>query len=130
MTVMIRVFWDSSGWFRLSLTYGAAGLSSWHRGALLRIRLRIRPSSPLLCASTDGRVLAGGASAGAPSLVLPSAGARANAGFDASVMPLVWDESGLFRVLGVGGSLISVEFAGSWCRFWCRSAGSVWLERL
>ena len=64
-------------------------------------------SFSLLCASTDGRVLAaGGAPAGVPEFGVPSTDARANAGFDASVMhPLVWDENSFVpRVLGVGGS--------------------------
>ena len=70
-------------------------------------------SFSLLCASTDGRVLAaGGAPVGVPEFGVPSTGAGAGAGvgsvagFDASVMhPLVWDENSFVpRVLGVAGS--------------------------
>ncbi|MEZ7677835.1 hypothetical protein O3634_09305, partial [Rothia mucilaginosa] len=82
------------------LTYGAAGfvssVASWGSADDSAV------SFSLLCASTDGRVLAaGGASAGVPSI-----GAGSAAGFDASVMhPLVWDENSFVpRVLGVGGS--------------------------
>ena len=89
---LLQVSSDGSG---SSLTYGAA------------------VSFSLLCASTDGRVLAaGGVPAGVPEFGVPStgtgagAGAGSVAGFDASVMhPLVWDENSFVpRVLGVGGS--------------------------
>ena len=103
---LLQVSSDGSG---SSLTYGAAGfvnsVASWGSAEDSAV------SFSLLCASTDGRVLAaGGAPAGAPEFGVPSTGARTNAGsvagFDASVMhPLVWDEN-LFvpRVLGVAGS--------------------------
>ena len=103
---LLQVSSDGSG---SSLTYGAAGfvnsVASWGSADDSAV------SFSLLCASTDGRVLAaGGASAGVPEFGVPSTDARANAGsvagFDASVMhPLVWDEN-LFvpRVLGVAGS--------------------------
>ena len=103
---LLQVSSDGSG---SSLTYGAAGfvssVASWGFADDSAV------SFSLLCASTDGRVLAaGGAPAGAPEFGVPSTGARTNAGsvagFDASVMhPLVWDEN-LFvpRVLGVAGS--------------------------
>ena len=103
---LLQVSSDGSG---SSLTYGAAGfvnsVASWGSAGDSAV------SFSLLCASTDGRVLAaGGAPAGAPEFGVPSTDARANAGsvagFDASVMhPLVWDEN-LFvpRVLGVAGS--------------------------
>ena len=89
---LLQVSSDGSG---SSLTYGAA------------------VSFSLLCASTDGRVLAaGGVPAGVPEFGVPStgtgagAGAGSVAGFDASVMhPLVWDENSFVpRVLGVGGA--------------------------
>ena len=103
---LLQVSSDGSG---SSLTYGAAGfvssVASWGSTDDSAV------SFSLLCASTDGRVLAaGGAPAGAPEFGVPSTGARANAGsaagFDASVMhPLVWDENSFVpRVLGVGGS--------------------------
>ena len=99
---LLQVSSDGSG---SSLNYGAAGfvssVASWGSADDSAV------SFSLLCASTDGRVLAaGGASAGAPEFGAPSTGARANAGFDASVMhPLVWDENSFVpRVLGVGGS--------------------------
>lgn len=103
---LLQVSSDGSG---SSLTYGAAGfvnsVASWGSAEDSAV------SFSLLCASTDGRVLAaGGAPAGAPEFGVPSTGARANAGsaagFDASVMhPLVWDENSFVpRVLGVGGS--------------------------
>ena len=107
---LLQVSSDGSG---SSLTYGAAGfvssVASWGSADDSAV------SFSLLCASTDGRVLAaGGAPAGAPEFGVPSTGARANAGagagsvagFDASVMhPLVWDENSFVpRVLGVGGS--------------------------
>ena len=103
---LLQVSSDGSG---SSLTYGAAGfvnsVASWGSAGDSAV------SFSLLCASTDGRVLAaGGASAGVPEFGMPSTGARANAGsasgFDASVMhPLVWDENSFVpRVLGVGGS--------------------------
>lgn len=107
---LLQVSSDGSG---SSLTYGAAGfvnsVASW--GSVDDSAV----SFSLLCASTDGRVLAaGGAPAGVPEFGVPSTGARANAGagagsvagFDASVMhPLVWDENSFVpRVLGVGGS--------------------------
>ena len=103
---LLQVSSDGSG---SSLTYGAAGfvssVASWGSADNSAV------SFSLLCASTDGRVLAaGGAPAGVPEFGVPSTDARANAGsvagFDASVMhPLVWDEN-LFvpRVLGVAGS--------------------------
>ena len=98
---LLQVSSDGSG---SSLTYGAAGfvnsVASWGSADNSAV------SFSLLCASTDGRVLA----AGVPEFGVPSTDARANAGsvagFDASVMhPLVWDEN-LFvpRVLGVAGS--------------------------
>ena len=107
---LLQVSSDGSG---SSLTYGAAGfvnsVASW--GSVDDSAV----SFSLLCASTDGRVLAaGGAPAGVPEFGVPSTDARANAGagagsvagFDASVMhPLVWDENSFVpRVLGVGGS--------------------------
>lgn len=103
---LLQVSSDGSG---SSLTYGAAGfvnsVASWGSADDSAV------SFSLLCASTDGRVLAaGGAPAGVPEFGVPSTGARANAGsaagFDASVMhPLVWDENSFVpRVLGVAGS--------------------------
>ena len=103
---LLQVSSDGSG---SSLTYGAAGfvnsVASWGSAGDSAV------SFSLLCASTDGRVLAaGGASAGVPEFGVPSTGARAGAGsvagFDASVMhPLVWDENSFVpRVLGVAGS--------------------------
>ncbi|MBF1658204.1 MAG: type IV secretion protein Rhs, partial [Rothia mucilaginosa] len=103
---LLQVSSDGSG---SSLTYGAAGfvssVASWGFADDSAV------SFSLLCASTDGRVLAaGGAPAGAPEFGVPSTGARTNAGsvagFDASVMhPLVWDENSFVpRVLGVAGS--------------------------
>ena len=101
---LLQVSSDGSG---SSLTYGAAGfvnsVASWGSADDSAV------SFSLLCASTDGRVLAaGGASAGVPEFGVPSTGANAGsvAGFDASVMhPLVWDENSFVpRVLGVGGS--------------------------
>ena len=103
---LLQVSSDGSG---SALTYGAAGfvnsVASWRSADDSAV------SFSLLCASTDGRVLAaGGASAGVPEFGVPSTGARANAGsaagFDASVMhPLVWDENSFVpRVLGVAGS--------------------------
>ena len=105
---LLQVSSDGSG---SSLTYGAAGfvnsVASWGSADDSAV------SFSLLCASTDGRVLAaGGAPAGVPEFGVPSTGTGAGAGvgsvagFDASVMhPLVWDEN-LFvpRVLGVAGS--------------------------
>ena len=89
---LLQVSSDGSG---SSVTYGAAGfvnsVASWGSAEDSAV------SFSLLCASTDGRVLAaGGASVGVGSV----------AGFDASVMhPLVWDENSFVpRVLGVGGS--------------------------
>ena len=103
---LLQVSSDGSG---SSVTYGAAGfvssVASWGSAEDSAV------SFSLLCASTDGRVLAaGGASVGVPEFGVPSTGARTNAGsasgFDASVMhPLVWDENSFVpRVLGVGGS--------------------------
>ena len=103
---LLQVSSDGSG---SSLNYGAAGfvnsVASWGSAGDSAV------SFSLLCASTDGRVLAaGGVPAGAPEFGVPSTGARANAGsaagFDASVMhPLVWDENSFVpRVLGVAGS--------------------------
>ena len=103
---LLQVSSDGSG---SSLTYGAAGfvnsVASWGSAEDSAV------SFSLLCASTDGRVLAaGGASVGVPEFGVPSTDARAHAGsaagFDASVMhPLVWDENSFVpRVLGVGGS--------------------------
>jgi len=103
---LLQVSSDGSGSL---LTYGAAGfvnsVASWGSADDSAV------SFSLLCASTDGRVLAaGGASAGVPEFGVPSTGAGAAvgsvAGFDASVMhPLVWDENSFVpRVLGVGGS--------------------------
>ena len=99
---LLQVSSDGSG---SSLTYGAAGyvnsVASWGSAGDPAVAFS------LLCASTDGRVLAaGGASAGVPEFGVLSTDARANAGFDASVMhPLVWDENSFVpRVLGVGGS--------------------------
>ena len=107
---LLQVSSDGSG---SSLTYGAAGfvnsVASWGSAEDSAV------SFSLLCASTDGRVLAaGGVSAGVPEFGVPSTGAHAGAGaavgsgagFDASVMhPLVWDENSFVpRVLGVGGS--------------------------
>lgn len=99
---LLQVSSDGSG---SSLTYGAAGfvnsVASWGSADDSAV------SFSLLCASTDGRVLAaGGAPAGVPEFGVLSTGARANAGFDASVMhPLVWDENSFVpRVLGVAGS--------------------------
>ena len=102
---LLQVSSDGSG---SSLTYGAAGfvnsVASWGSAGDSAVAFS------LLCASTDGRVLAaGGAPAGVPEFGVPSIDARANAGFDASVMhPLVWDENSFVpRVLGVGGSSVS-----------------------
>ena len=106
---LLQVSSDGSG---SSLNYGAAGfvnsVASWGSAGDSGV------SFSLLCASTDGRVLAAGGApaAGVPEFGVPSTGARANAavgsaaGFDASVMhPLVWDENSFVpRVLGVGGS--------------------------
>ena len=99
---LLQVSSDGSG---SSLTYGAAGfvnsVASWGSAEDSAV------SFSLLCASTDGRVLAaGGAPAGVPEFGVPSTGAGSVAGFDASVMhPLVWDENSFVpRVLGVGGS--------------------------
>ena len=105
---LLQVSSDGSG---SSLTYGAAGfvnsVASWGSADDSAV------SFSLLCASTDGRVLAaGGAPVGVPEFGVPSTGAGAGAGvgsvagFDASVMhPLVWDENSFVpRVLGVGGS--------------------------
>ena len=105
---LLQVSSDGSG---SSLTYGAAGfvnsVASWGSADDSAV------SFSLLCASTDGRVLAaGGAPAGVPEFGVPSIGAGAAAGvgsvagFDASVMhPLVWDENSFVpRVLGVAGS--------------------------
>ena len=105
---LLQVSSDGSG---SSLTYGAAGfvnsVASWGSAEDSAV------SFSLLCASTDGRVLAaGGAPVGVPEFGVPSTGAGAGAGvgsvagFDASVMhPLVWDENSFVpRVLGVGGS--------------------------
>ena len=101
---LLQVSSDGSG---SSLTYGAAGfvnsVASWGSAEDSAV------SFSLLCASTDGRVLAaGGAPAGVPEFGVPSTGAAAGsvAGFDASVMhPLVWDENSFVpRVLGVAGS--------------------------
>ena len=101
---LVQVSSDGSG---SCLTYGAAGfvssVASWGSAEDSAV------SFSLLCASTDGRVLAaGGAPAGVPEFGVPSTGAGAGsvAGFDASVMhPLVWDENSFVpRVLGVGGS--------------------------
>ena len=116
---LLQVSSDGSG---SSLTYGAAGfvnsVASWGSAGDSAV------SFSLLCASTDGRVLAaGGASAGVPEFGVPSTVARAHAGagavvgsvagFDALVMhPLVWDENSFVpRVLGVAGS--SVPSVGS-----------------
>ena len=105
---LLQVSSDGSG---SSLNYGAAGfvssVASWGSADDSAV------SFSLLCASTDGRVLAaGGAPVGVPEFGVPSTGAGAGAGvgsvagFDASVMhPLVWDENSFVpRVLGVAGS--------------------------
>ena len=101
---LLQVSSDGSG---SSLNYGAAGfvssVASWGSAEDSAV------SFSLLCASTDGRVLAaGGAPAGVPEFGVPSTGANAGSasGFDASVMhPLVWDENSFVpRVLGVAGS--------------------------
>ena len=103
---LLQVSSDGSG---SSLTYGAAGfvnsVASWGSAEDSAV------SFSLLCASTDGRVLAaGGAPAGVPEFGVPSTGTGTAvgsvAGFDASVMhPLVWDENSFVpRVLGVAGS--------------------------
>ena len=99
---LLQVSSDGSG---SSLTYGAAGfvnsVASWGFADDSAV------SFSLLCASTDGRVLAaGGAPAGVPEFGVPSTGAGSVAGFDASAMhPLVWDENSFVpRVLGMGGS--------------------------
>ena len=103
---LLQVSSDGSG---SSLTYGAAGfvssVASWGSADDSAV------SFSLLCASTDGRVLAaGGASASVPEFGVPSTGTGTAvgsvAGFDASVMhPLVWDENSFVpRVLGVAGS--------------------------
>ena len=101
---LLQVSSDGSG---SSLTYGAAGfvnsVASWGSADDSAV------SFSLLCASTDGRVLAaGGAPAGVPEFGVPLTGAAVDsaAGFDASVMhPLVWDENSFVpRVLGMGGS--------------------------
>ena len=103
---LLQVSSDGSGSL---LTYGAAGfvssVASWGSAEDSAV------SFSLLCASTDGRVLAAGGApaAGVPEFGVPSIDARANAGFDASVMhPLVWDENSFVpRVLGVAGSSVS-----------------------
>ena len=101
---LLQVSSDGSG---SSLNYGAAGfvnsVASWGSAGDSAV------SFSLLCASTDGRVLAaGGAPTGAPEFGVPSTGAGVGsaAGFDASMMhPLVWDENSFVpRVLGVAGS--------------------------
>ena len=101
---LLQVSSDGSG---SSLNYGAAGfvnsVASWGSADDSAV------SFSLLCASTDGRVLAaGGAPTGVPEFGVPSTGAGVGsaAGFDASVMhPLVWDENSFVpRVLGMGGS--------------------------
>ena len=103
---LLQVSSDGSG---SSLNYGAAGfvnsVASWGSADDSAV------SFSLLCASTDGRVLAaGGASASVPEFGVPSTGTGTAvgsvAGFDASVMhPLVWDENSFVpRVLGVAGS--------------------------
>ena len=101
---LLQVSSDGSG---SSLNYGAAGfvnsVASWGSADDSAV------SFSLLCASTDGRVLAaGGAPAAVPEFGVPSTGAGVGsvAGFDASVMhPLVWDENSFVpRVLGMGGS--------------------------
>ena len=101
---LLQVSSDGSG---SSLNYGAAGfvssVASWGSAEDSAV------SFSLLCASTDGRVLAaGGAPAAVPEFGVPSTGAGVGsvAGFDASVMhPLVWDENSFVpRVLGMGGS--------------------------
>ena len=103
---LLQVSSDGSG---SSLTYGAAGfvssVASWGSAEDSAV------SFSLLCASTDGRVLAaGGVPVGVPEFGVPSTGTGTAvgsvAGFDASVMhPLVWDENSFVpRVLGVGGS--------------------------
>ena len=103
---LLQVSSDGSG---SSLNYGAAGfvnsVASWGSADDSAV------SFSLLCASTDGRVLAaGGAPAGVPEFGVPSTGTGTAvgsvAGFDASVMhPLVWDENSFVpRVLGVAGS--------------------------
>ena len=103
---LLQVSSDGSG---SSLTYGAAGfvnsVASWGSADDSAV------SFSLLCASTDGRVLAaGGVPASVPEFGVPSTGAGTAvgsvAGFDASVMhPLVWDENSFVpRVLGVAGS--------------------------
>ena len=103
---LLQVSSDGSG---SSLNYGAAGfvnsVASWGSAEDSAV------SFSLLCASTDGRVLAaGGASASVPEFGVPSTGTGTAvgsvAGFDASVMhPLVWDENSFVpRVLGVAGS--------------------------
>ena len=103
---LLQVSSEGSG---SSLTYGAAGfvnsVASWGSADDSAV------SFSLLCASTDGRVLAaGGAPAGVPEFGVPSTGTGTAvgsvAGFDASVMhPLVWDENSFVpRVLGVAGS--------------------------
>ena len=103
---LLQVSSDGSGSL---LDYGAAGfvssVASWGSADDSAV------SFSLLCASTDGRVLAaGGVPAGVPEFGVPSTGTGAAvgsvAGFDASVMhPLVWDENSFVpRVLGVGGS--------------------------
>ncbi|WP_298458194.1 hypothetical protein, partial [uncultured Rothia sp.] len=97
---LLQVSSDGSG---SSLNYGAAGfvssVASWGSAEDSAV------SFSLLCASTDGRVLAaGGAPTGVPEFGVPSTGAGVGsaAGFDASVMhPLVWDENSFVpRVLG------------------------------
>ena len=101
---LLQVSSDGSG---SSLNYGAAGfvssVASWGSAEDSAV------SFSLLCASTDGRVLAaGGAPVAVPEFGVPSTGAGVGsvAGFDASVMhPLVWDENSFVpRVLGMGGS--------------------------
>ena len=103
---LLQVSSDGSG---SSLNYGAAGfvnsVASWGSAEDSAV------SFSLLCASTDGRVLAaGGVPAGVPEFGVPSTGTGTAVGsvggFDASVMhPLVWDENSFVpRVLGVGGS--------------------------
>ena len=89
---LLQVSSDGSG---SSLTYGAAGfvnsVASWGSADDSAV------SFSLLCASTDGRVLAaGGAPAGVPEFGVPSAGAHAGAGSGAGLLdPYGWASLGV-----------------------------------
>ena len=89
---LLQVSSDGSG---SSVTYGAArfvnSVASWGSAEDSAV------SFSLLCASTDGRVLAAGsASAGVPEFGVPSAGAHAGAGSGAGLLdPYGWPSLGV-----------------------------------